>query len=147
MPYDLAPEAKAFIAAQEPCHVTKSALWHARNFETAEDQIALLQHAVALRKRNRALVWHCWEIAALRRRQGERRAAEREAKGARPAKSAAERRASYWRKRFKSDFPELLPYKLDRATRYPIISGELLPMSWKNIHELLTGRREKLESR
>jgi hypothetical protein len=79
MTYALTPEALAFIAAQNPRHITKRARCYVKNFEAAEAQLTLLEHVVALRKRNRMLVWRSFEIGALQRKARKRRAAQRAA--------------------------------------------------------------------
>jgi hypothetical protein len=78
MAYDLTPEARAFIAAQESRHVGSRVRFYAQHFDTAEDQVALLEHAVALRKRARTVRWNQPEVRALCRRAKERRVASAE---------------------------------------------------------------------
>jgi hypothetical protein len=73
MAYDLTPEALAFIAVQEPRHITKRARFFVQKFSAAEDQLALLEHAVALRKTKRKLEWRSPKMAALRLQAWERR--------------------------------------------------------------------------
>jgi hypothetical protein len=66
----LTPEAKAFIAAQEPGRVTFKAEGLAQLFDTATGQIEALQYAVSLRERNKALRWRDPVVVAMRKRHG-----------------------------------------------------------------------------
>jgi hypothetical protein len=82
MAYDLTPEALAFIAAQDPRYTGTRVRSYAQRFDTAEDQLALLEHAVSLRKRARTVRWDQPEVRALFQRAKERRAAKRSAESA-----------------------------------------------------------------
>jgi hypothetical protein len=79
VPYDLTPEAKAFIAAQEPRHITNNARSLARCFDIAEEQIEALQFAVARRKQREGILWRDREVVAMRNRAWARHAAARRA--------------------------------------------------------------------
>lgn len=86
MSYELTPEALAFIAEQEPRHVTNRARYLAKSLDTAEEQLEALRIAVAWRKQNKALLWRRPEIVSLLNRG---RARRREVAKSRSAESAA----------------------------------------------------------
>jgi hypothetical protein len=95
MAYDLTPEALAFIAAQEPRHITNNARYLARSFETADEQLEALQYAVALRKQNKGLLWRDREVVAMRNRAWKRRTEEKRTAARLNAEGAARRSGGY----------------------------------------------------